>query len=453
MHALSIAFLIVALLLAIVFVFISLSFLGLFLSELGLWIFWVPLIFIIISIPFLINYALLHPQTDFFLLLTSTIINLFVFMKLLSPFFKVVRTNKRIKKQFCKVLGDDYLLFVAPETKTSLLKNIRFKFSLCFSGIMFKRFNKEIISLNDLPYRTIDNRTLKMNVLHPKKKGRYPILIYFHGGGWIRGSKDRHLETRILKRLALRGYTIFNVEYRLAPQSTLSTLTKIPHDKPTIRQMVSDIRAAILFMKRHSEEYFGDRENLFLFGRSAGAHLALLTTFSCEEKFFAMENIYCSFDDASVAGVIAFYPITDVTELYSFYQKEVNPILKQAIYRGTAGTFDETKNLFKIFSPISYLSTVAANNIPPIFLAAGKKDRIVDAYQSEELHKDLQERGITSIYIELPWANHGFDIVINGPGGQLVFQYMHQFLQWIVNTKRFQVLLGRLNNLALSRFW
>jgi len=448
MHALSVAFLIVALLLAVIFIFLALSFMGLFLSELGLWFFWLPMAFIIASIPFLINYVAEHPQTDFFLLLASTIINLFVLGKMLFPFLSVIQTNKQVKKQMCRILGEDYLSYVNPEIFSSWLKAFRFRLSPYFSKNRFKRFNKEIVEVKDVPYRTINNTTLRLNIIYPKKPGCYPVLLYIHGGGWMRGSKDRHLEARILKRLAVMGYTIFNVEYRLAPMPTLATLKNIPHDQPTIRQMVSDVRAAILFARQEAEKYAGDREHFFLFGRSAGAHLALLTAFSCEEKFFAMENIQCSFDEVSIDGVIAFYPITDIDDLYAFYKKDGAPFLEQAIFRGTGGSFEERKNLFKIFSPMSYLTAGNIEHLPPVFLAAGKMDRIVDVYQSEELNNELLTNGITSIFIELPWANHGFDVVVNGPGGQVVFHYMHQFLQWVINQKRYQALLVQAQSLG-----
>ncbi len=43
--------------------------------------------------------------------------------------------------------------------------------------------------------------------------------------------------------------------------------------------------------------------------------------------------------------------------------------------------------------------------------------------------------GIDSVFLELPWTNHAFDIVKNGLGRQLIFQYMSQFLVWAL-TKR-----------------
>ncbi len=67
---------------------------------------------------------------------------------------------------------------------------------------------------------------------------------------------------------------------------------------------------------------------------------------------------------------------------------------------------------------------------------AGKQDKIVSVKQSEELFKKLKEHNLTSVLLELPWANHIFDFVMYGPGGQIVFEYMTQFLVWTLSAKK-----------------
>jgi acetyl esterase/lipase len=339
-----------------------------------------------------------------------------------------------------KSLGDDYLVYIDPALKSNVVKRVRFRLSHYFSGINYKRIEKQVLTVNDIIYKEVENEQLKLNAYYPKKDGKYPIIIYIHGGGWMRGSKDRYLELRILKRIACMGYTVFNIDYRLAPLPTLATFREIPHDNPTIREMISDVRASILYATKNAADYKGDPKSLFLFGRSAGAHLSLLTAFSCEEKFFDMEGIKCSIHDFDISGVIAFYPATDLVELYKFYEDDGSPVFKQSLFRSTGTTIEESKSLYQIFSPISYVTEENIDRIPPVFLAVGSKDRIFNAYQSEELEEELEKLGLTSVLMELPWANHGFDAVINGPGGQLVFQYLSQFLAWAITKSRLKVI-------------
>lgn len=434
MHTLSIVFLIIAILLITIFVLLAQTFLGLILTEIGLWISWLPLTMIIISIPFLIQYSSEHPRWDFFLLLLSTVLNLFTLVWTTLPFLRIYRLNKKFKKQMCKNLGNDYLENIDPEIKSQYSQKVYFNLLDYFKGIRNKQLEKNVNTINDIPYRTINDKTLKLNVYYPTKTGKYPTILYVHGGGWIMGSKDKLHAIRVLKKIASMGYVIFSINYRLAIAPKLTTLPKIPHDNPTIREMVSDVRAGLIFARKNTRKYFGDEKSFFLFGRSAGAHLVLLTAFSCEKKFFEMEGIKCSKEQMDLTGVIAFYPMTDIKELYEYYEKIGAPVLKQSIYGGT-GTLEKNENLFTIFSPITYVNKKNINKIPPVFLATGKKDRLVDSYQSEELFTELQEQGIKSVFLEFPWANHGFDSVVNGPGGQIVFQYLSQFLVWTMSQK------------------
>ena len=51
----------------------------------------------------------------------------------------------------------------------------------------------------------------------PHGDGPFPILVYFHGGGWVAGDLETHDAT--CRRLSnLVGCTVVNVDYRLAPE-------------------------------------------------------------------------------------------------------------------------------------------------------------------------------------------------------------------------------------------
>lgn len=343
----------------------SFTFVGLFLSELGLWFSWIPFSFIIAAIPFLVSYSAEHPRLDFFLLLLSALLNSISYIRLVFPFFRVNNTNRRLKKEMKASLGEDYLNYIDPSLRSNIIKKVRFRLSHYFSGINYKRIDKHVTTVNDVTYKELENENLKLNIYHPIKEGKYPVIIFIHGGGWITGSKDGFLESRILKRLAYMGYTIFNIDYRLAPLPTIQTYRDIPHDNPTIREMVSDVRASILYATQNAADYKGDPNSLFLFGKSAGAHLALLTAFSCEDKFFDMEGIDCSIYDFKIAGVIAFYPATDLLDLYEFYEGDGVDLFKLNLYRSTGTTIEDSKNLYKIFSPINYVSKENIAQIPP----------------------------------------------------------------------------------------
>ncbi|TET30012.1 MAG: alpha/beta hydrolase [Candidatus Heimdallarchaeota archaeon] len=415
-------------------VILSSSFFGAYISEISLWFSWAPITNIIVAIPFIIRFAQEpQPNIDLILLIISSLAFLAIFLRIIIPFLQVRKTNFEFGEAMKSALGDDYLDKINPSINSRFYKEVKFKLIRYFRGNQLRKLKQRVITEESITYRSLKDGDLKLHVNYPKREGIFPVIVFVHGGGWVFGSKDEKSNIAVSMMLANLGYCVFNIDYRLTRLEPFAKKGEHPHDHPTIREMVSDVRSAIIFAKGNASKYKGNSDEFFLFGRSAGAHLALLTAFSCDEEFFKLEGIQCSTTDVKITGVIAFYPITDLNEFYNLYG--LRPV-RLAIEKTTGGTLKEKEELYKLFSPISYVTKERANNIPPIFMAAGKKDKIVNVKQSEELFEKLKEHNLTSVFLELPWANHIFDFIMYGPGGQLVYEYLTQFLVWTLSMKK-----------------
>ncbi|MBV8368957.1 MAG: alpha/beta hydrolase [Candidatus Eremiobacteraeota bacterium] len=87
-----------------------------------------------------------------------------------------------------------------------------------------------------------------------------PMLVYFHGGGWVCGSRDSYDSVcRLLTRES--GCTIASVDYRLAPE----------HPAP---EPFEDCYAALEWLAAHAGELGADASRLAIGGDSAGGGLA-----------------------------------------------------------------------------------------------------------------------------------------------------------------------------------
>ena len=84
-------------------------------------------------------------------------------------------------------------------------------------------------------------------------------IVNIHGGAWVYGSKEVY--KFYCMSLALRGFTVVNINYRLAPENLFPSA-------------LEDINSAITFIEKHAGEYCIDKEKLVLVGDSAGAQLA-----------------------------------------------------------------------------------------------------------------------------------------------------------------------------------
>ena len=115
------------------------------------------------------------------------------------------------------------------------------------------------LSLADITYFTAGNVELKLDV-HRRwgATGPQPALIYIHGGGWIGGSK-RSAVSLLLPWFEM-GFTIFNVEYRLARTAPAPAA-------------LADCLCALRFVASRAQNYGIDTQRLVISGESAGGHL------------------------------------------------------------------------------------------------------------------------------------------------------------------------------------
>jgi acetyl esterase len=89
---------------------------------------------------------------------------------------------------------------------------------------------------------------------------RLPVLVYFHGGGWVIGDLDTH-DVLCRQLTAEAGVSVVSVDYRLAPEQ------KFP-------AAVDDAWAATRWVAAHAAELAVDAERLAVGGDSAGGNLA-----------------------------------------------------------------------------------------------------------------------------------------------------------------------------------
>ena len=123
---------------------------------------------------------------------------------------------------------------------------------------------KGILRFDDILYGK--NRTWnKLDVYKPKKaKGKLPVIISVHGGGWVYGSKE--IYQYYCMDLASKGFAVVNFSYRLAPK----------HKFPA---QITDTNSVFDWIMKNADKYGFDTDNIFALGDSAGAQI--LATYAC----------------------------------------------------------------------------------------------------------------------------------------------------------------------------
>ncbi|MFC1407239.1 MULTISPECIES: alpha/beta hydrolase [Streptacidiphilus] len=110
-----------------------------------------------------------------------------------------------------------------------------------------------------------------------------PLLVYFHGGGFVLGDLDSH--DHLCRLLAVHGgLAVLSVDYRLAPE----------HSFPAA---VEDSAAAVEYVMAQADALGIDPNRIALGGDSAGGNLAIVTALQVKGPMF----------------VLAFYPVVEAT--------------------------------------------------------------------------------------------------------------------------------------------
>ena len=257
-----------------------------------------------------------------------------------------------------------------------------------------------------VPYQTITYVTyadiaLTLDYYPTKILGKKPCVIVIHGGSWSSGDSQQLPELN--SYLATKGYNVASINYRMAPI----------YQNPA---PVQDIQAAIKYLNQHADELHIDTNNLVLLGRSAGAQIALLAAYTLHDK--------------NIKGIIDFYGPADMVWGYSIPSSPLIMDSRKVMVNYLGGTYEQVPQNYVASSPIEFVDKQS----PPTLIIHGENDVLVAYEHSRRLNAKLQQNGIKHYWLKLPWATHGFDFNLNGPGGQLSTYAVIQFLKSVCSS-------------------
>ena len=114
----------------------------------------------------------------------------------------------------------------------------------------------------DIAYLDDGNPLHTLNIYRAEAaEGAQPVIVDVHGGSWIYG--DDKLNRFFDHWLALRGYTVIALGYRVCPEVNYAG-------------GLEDLFAAFQWIYLHGADFGCDLNNVYLCGDSSGAHLSSL---------------------------------------------------------------------------------------------------------------------------------------------------------------------------------
>ncbi len=312
-----------------------------------------------------------------------------------SPLIRFPGVADRAELALRRGLGDDYLERIAPGQRALLQRtplNVRDLFDGRVAGTSVRITRNHAVEI-------VSNDTLTVDVYQPPDDGPHPVLVQIYGGSWQSGAPGGF--AAFAERIASLGFVVFAIDYRHAPTYRFPT-------------QIDDVRRALAWIGAEAATWHADTSRIVLMGRSAGAHLAMLAAYAP--------------DAPRIRGVISYYGPVDLIEGYR-HPPSPDPLDVRAIEEAFLGGPPESAmELYRAASPISLVT----RKLPPTLLVYGGRDHIVEPRFGAQLAGQLHATGNVVVHLEIPWAEHAFDAVRNGPSGQLSQYVTERFLAWAV---------------------
>jgi len=211
--------------------------------------------------------------------------------------------------------------------------------------------------------------------------GLLPMLVFFHGGGWVLCDLDTHdAICRALTNSA--GCVTISVDYRLAPE----------HKFPAAPE---DCYAATAWAAAHADELGGDAARLAVVGDSAGGNLAAVVALMARER-----------GGPALAFQLLIYPATDLRmNTPSIAENGAGYGLDTAemIWFGNHYMRDDTDKLNPLVSP---LLAPELGGLPPALVVTAEYDPLRD--EGERYGERLRAAGVPVTINRYDGMIHGF---------------------------------------------
>ena len=276
--------------------------------------------------------------------------------------------------------------------------------------------------LRNVEYSKPNGKALLLDVFIPEDaKGKLPMIVWIHGGGWVSGNKENPPTLMFLRK----GYAVASINYRLSPVAPFPA-------------QIHDCKAAIRFLRAKAPEYNVDPDRIGVWGGSAGGHLVALLGVSDGVKELEGDGGNPGVS-SKVQAVCDFFGPTDFTKIKELRMSD-DPSIQQklkefnldndsnVLAKLLGGPIDQKQELAIQASPMTYVKKLLNDkkDYPPFLIMHGEKDPVVPVEQSIEFNDALKAAGLDSTLKVYKGAKHGS---LGGDSMKLVEEFFAKSLK------------------------
>ncbi|MGE7624409.1 alpha/beta hydrolase [Viridibacillus sp. NPDC096237] len=235
------------------------------------------------------------------------------------------------------------------------------------------------ITNRKIPVR--DGSEINVRIYTPNGQGPFPMIVYYHGGGWVFGNLETaNAGCHLLAAEA--NAIVISVDYRLAPEYKFPT-------------PIHDAFDALLWVYEFAAELKGDSSNIIVAGDSAGGNLATVVTHMAKEQ-----------NGPLITAQALIYPVTNMDMTTASYENYANDLgLDRDAMKWFGGHYVNNEENYQ-HSAVSPLQQKDLSNLPKALIIAAEYDVLFD--EGMDYAKRLKESGVPTQHTVMPGLIHSY---------------------------------------------
>lgn len=236
---------------------------------------------------------------------------------------------------------------------------------------------------------TADGHSIKLNIVRPAGvKGKLPVFIFIHGGGWVLGDYPTH-KRMVRDLVVLTGYSGVFINYTPTPDAVYPT-------------QVNEIYAATKWVADHGDEINVDGKNMAIIGNSVGGNMSTVTAIKAKEN-----------NGPKIKVQVLMWPIVDADfETDSYKQFGKDRFLTKSTMKWMYDLYlKDTKRRKEIYASPLQASVEQLRGLPPTLIQVAGNDVLRD--EGEAYGRKLDEAGVPVTVVRYNGTIHDFGL-LNG---------------------------------------
>jgi len=243
---------------------------------------------------------------------------------------------------------------------------------------------REGIALQSVEDRSIPGPQgqIPIRIYTAEGTGKRPVMVYYHGGGWVVGNIETHdIVTRYLAKAS--GGIVVSVDYRLAPENPFPAA-------------VEDAYAALEWVSENAESLGGDPSRIAVAGDSAGGNISAVVSLRARDR-----------NGPSIKFQALIYPVTNIssldTESYNNFATGFF-LTREGMEWFRSHYLPKTEDWVDPYA--SPLLARDHSNLPPAVVITAQFDPLRD--EGEAYAETLRQAGVPVEVVRYDGVIHGF---------------------------------------------